>query len=322
MEKDIKEPIFICGCQRSGTTLVSQLLSQHSKMDILWETHFFPFFWNPFILNKNVTSSAVQEYKSAFLTQKSKLNDLCQDLIHEGFSARDYHVLLTDILLKFKGKRSIRVGEKTPSHIFYIPHILRNFKNSKIVIIYRDPRAIALSEKKKLAKNNIQTYSHFKIGLRWSLSVQLANKYLKKYGASSVHLICYEKLLDEPEIQLQKLCNFLGEDYEPSMLNIKVVNSSFTVNPNDSFSKSSVSRWKEDLQMSEISYLDLLLGKQIKKRGYHLHSPGNRNIVQKIKKLPEHILFRILMMIGYINPALFHFFTKDKRYRIYKFRYP
>ena len=149
-ERQLKDPIFIIGCPRSGTTLLQQMLDAHSDILITPETHFMQYF-----LNRR------EEYGD--LNQDVNYQQLIQNIIAlpefsemelsaHAFSEaawrneRNYAAIFLLLLEKFAHSRGVQiVGKKTPNHVMHIPKLKQLFPSARFVNIVRDPRAVVNS---------------------------------------------------------------------------------------------------------------------------------------------------------------------------------
>ena len=155
-----REPIFIVGVQRSGTTLLSALLSAHSELSCGPETHFFrrlaeieplnlleqqswPELARDFVLSITHTNFLTEDRTP--LVDKYQLNeeDISHYLKNHQPSVQTMLSSVTEQYMKKVGKK--RWVEKTPDHILYLEMIRQYFPSSPIIRIVRDPRAVASS---------------------------------------------------------------------------------------------------------------------------------------------------------------------------------
>ena len=108
-----------------------------------------------------------------------------------------------------------RWAEKTPNHLLHLPKLRTNYPGAPIVRIVRDPRDSALSMRI----------------LPWASRSALANAYLwsawfhksQPFFEHDVNAmtILYEDLVADPEAVLTGLCSFIGERFEPGMLELR-----------------------------------------------------------------------------------------------------
>jgi len=128
--------------------------------------------------------------------------------------------------------------EKTPQNVFYIGEILREFPECRIINMVRDPRDVLLSQKKKwkmrgmgaLYNTRFETfrlwanYHPLVISRLWNSSIQA---YLKYADDPRISTVRFEDLVASPERTVSGICDFLGLEYDPGMLDIPFSASSF-----------------------------------------------------------------------------------------------
>ena len=76
-------------------------------------------------------------------------------------------------------------------------------------------------------------------------------------------------MVSEPESAVRGLCDWLGLDYEPGMLEISVVNSSYATSPgSEGVSAEPVERWRTVLSDHEIGIVQSCCGRLMDELGY------------------------------------------------------
>ena len=101
--------------------------------------------------------------------------------------------------------------EKTPGHVYGIDRIFKLIQDPKIIVITRDGRDVVASLNKR--------YDNFDKSVnRW---IEDNTAWLNNRYKDSFHLLRYEDLVKEPQIQLKKICDYLPEEYDTNMLNYK-----------------------------------------------------------------------------------------------------
>lgn len=286
----LNPPIFIVGCGRSGTTLLLRISGKHKNIyAIEEESHLFVnyktivfLYYELFEKNKdfeNLTLSILTTMffnvdASAIITRSRKFPQEVVQLFNEIKQQNDFNNLTNkyEIFNLCSRYLTIKEGkerwvEKTPNNIHSIPYILSLYPDAKIVEIYRDPRAVSYSWL-NAKQDFFRTSNLIQCIQTWRQAIGrgevLANKIPDKY-----YQIKYENLINSPEQELKKLCYFLHEDFDPQMLDTKVVNSFFEDSEHQiGFSKAPVERWKKLLSRNELIFIDLLTKKYRKKLGY------------------------------------------------------
>jgi hypothetical protein len=109
--------------------------------------------------------------------------------------------------------------EKTPGHVYGIDKIFKLIKNPKIIVIIRDGRDVVASLNKR--------YDDFNKSInRW---IEDNNTWLNNQYKDSFHVLKYEDLVKEPQIELKKICDYLPEEYDNNMLNYEKEKKEFPV---------------------------------------------------------------------------------------------
>ena len=103
----------------------------------------------------------------------------------------------------------------------------------------------------------------------WRGVVQASYEALRLHGADGVYVQRFERIAADPEGETRALCAWLGLEYEPAMLEIPVVNSSYA-SPGEAGGVSSepVERWRTTLSPTEISVIQRCCGSMMDELGY------------------------------------------------------
>lgn len=101
------------------------------------------------------------------------------------------------------------ICEKTPKHIYKIDMIYEYINDPKIIIIIRNGLDVITSLLQRYGNVNIALNRYINDNYQW-----LLHKNKEKF-----HIIKYENLILNTEIELQKICHYLNEDYDYNMIN-------------------------------------------------------------------------------------------------------
>jgi hypothetical protein len=214
--------LIICGHERSGTTLLRNLCNAHPEISITME------FGNFLHLGKSIEDYVKyieQRQKSnrhrSFLVQGKNENRWAERFKSKRFVKRYLNEVKSmgriqigseevEISLKKIFSTSKIVGDKYPHYIQHLAELIK-YSALKIIVIYRDPRAVVSSTLKKARGDwkemsfvkNLDTAE--KIAKRWADSIIQMEVFKDK-----IHIIRYEQLIHAPDSEIEKLATLLG----------------------------------------------------------------------------------------------------------------
>ncbi|MEM9163233.1 MAG: sulfotransferase [Cyanobacteria bacterium P01_F01_bin.4] len=257
-------PIFIVGRPRSGTTLISTLISAHPSIAISPESHFLRYWM------RSYASQGIEGLKgfNHFWSEFSQSADFSHfgispdQIKHQILSGSDFSskAIFNTLLTAYAHKLSKhRWGEKTPEHYRDIETLLKWYPQAQIIWMLRDPRG-------QIASLRVVPWAEPYEDLHatsWKNSISAMEHWASD---RRVQIVKYEALVTDPEKTLQAVCNFLGEEYAPEMLNRSnetspMINFSGweekhlqdTLKP---INVKSISKWKSTLSPMAISIIE------------------------------------------------------------------
>lgn len=186
-----------------------------------------------------------------------------------GFSELKDKYSVFDLCVKYLTlkENKKRWAEKTPNNIFNLNFILHLYPDAKFIEIYRDPRAVSLSWH-HAGFEYFKTSNIIECIKIWRSAISKGKELVSKLPYQ-YHQVKYEELINNPEKELRKICDFLEEEFDPRMLNAKIINNFFTDLENESgFSKIPLNRWKRGLNNNEKLFVDILTKKYRKISNY------------------------------------------------------
>lgn len=214
-------PIFVIGCPRSGTTLLTLMLSSHSRIAIPPETRFLlsvfrrrPQFGDLRLKeNRRRLARAVLHKKGTKFRQMGLNDERVRKEIVTGPPTIG-SALSVPYRLYAMDRGKARWGDKRPSYFRHIAVIRALFPRAQIVHIVRDPRDCAGSLKR------MRWWRHGTVGAAatWVHAIDQASSARRSLPADAFTELRYEDLVAQPRTELERLCDFLGESFEESML--------------------------------------------------------------------------------------------------------
>lgn len=196
------DPIFIVGMQRSGSTLVEQILASHPMIEGTAELTEMP----------------------------TMIRELGDAAAKRDWSFERYMALLKPDQLKTLGEAYIdrtRIHrredkplftDKMPNNWMHVGLIRTILPNARIVDVRRNPMACSFSNWKQLyAKGLDHSNSLDTMGQFYADYVRLM-RHFDKVQPGAVHRIIYERLVDDVEGETRRLLDYLGIPFDPACL--------------------------------------------------------------------------------------------------------
>ena len=204
---DVPQPVFILGAPRSGTTLIEQVLSAHSAMRAGGE--------HAWLSELRSVAQRLCSYGGDFPGCLD--STAAADERHIAAVLRDHYLARAENAgLTKPGARLFT--DKTPFNEINLPLLLMAFPESKLVLVKRDPRDVAVS----MMSNNL---SHgFNCAFRIEDIVQhlaatdaLIAGYEREL-ARTAYVLQYEQFVVEPESETRRLLAHVGLPFEDACL--------------------------------------------------------------------------------------------------------
>ena len=194
-----RQPIFILGMPRSGTSLVEQILSGHSKVYAAGELDAMAL-----AVRKNVLSDPNKSF--------SRLNKAVLKTIRESY-IKGINVLPTDCGM---------ITDKMPLNFKWISIIRAIFPDAPILHLKRHPMAICFSNFRYFFQSHGMRYSNnlMDIGQYYLAYDQLMQRHIADHG-DAITTIDYEALTQDPKQHIETLLKTLGLGWQDACLNIE-----------------------------------------------------------------------------------------------------
>ena len=260
-------PIFIGGVPRSGTTLLRVILDTHPRIFCGTELR--------------AVNALVSLWSSAHVHSGR--------LLEEAYAMRSDSVcaIFSELILSFlrpawdaSGKP--RVAEKTPSNVLVFPALRRLFPQSPLVHVLRDVRdviASRLERDRERAGASFDAVATATLRAReWADTMAIRRRMLSDpHLASAYYEVRYEDLVRHPEHALAPLFEFIGERFDPAVLEFHRVSRNVAGTEEwsaqavqRSIFTSSVGRWREVLGEAELAAIAREARDASREAGYSL----------------------------------------------------
>jgi hypothetical protein len=294
--------LFLGGAAKSGTTLLLSLLDGHPRLAVLpEETHFFDkrtkfsaltsssdkvrwFLESPHCDLRFLAHGRVERTRP---TNGSPNTRDYTHLDYTGFVRLTQNIAkqpwLNDSLIFSEVVRSyavisgcdwpncIRWIEKTPGNEAYSDDLFRLFPEAKLLQLVRDPRAVFASRKKHLISRYGCYAKAHRLVREWNRSSRQISKLQKR--TDSYLLVRYEDLVQDTGRTLERVCQFIGVELLPVMLEPTRAGKQWGGNSAydktfGGISAEPVNQWKNQLTNDEIWWVEMHCREGMRIAGY------------------------------------------------------
>ncbi|MGI8828226.1 MAG: sulfotransferase family protein [Candidatus Limnocylindria bacterium] len=305
-ERQSHRSVFIVGCARTGSTLLRHVLNRSAGVVILPETHFMrrsaalglPRRLAAARTRQGLTAVVDRLYAVdaqsrtgywAWLRRTVPRSEFAMRLDTTDHSLRGLFALLVDLYVEHSdAQRPLSViGEKTPSHLMFIPTLVDWFPSTVVIHTFRDPRAVYASELRRRREGRwgpkqrlrwvpgalmdaiLGPFEAIRTAIVWRRADELDVVYRQALGERYL-LVRFEDLVARPLEELSVVCQHLGIPFDAALLDIDVVGSSFEPgrHATTGFNPVTVDRWRHHVGPVARAWFRLVLGRRMHARGY------------------------------------------------------
>jgi len=270
-------PILIVGQQRSGTTLLTAMLSAHPAIAIAPETGFLNQWWTIRHWYGDISvPKRFEEFWADFTTQgrfsHSGVDPVALRARIAGEDTVDYPTVYSCYLKEYARRvGKARWGNKVPFR--HAGRLLAWYPNARIVYLVRDPRAVFASMLKvPWGSKGVARQARL-----WRRTIESLRELRDDPRVTWVQ---YERLVGEPEAELSRICAAIGEEYTSEMIHGRSKESSPVVN-REGWAKGhldkaiekpvlteSVDKWRQELSPFQVAAIEHVLRREMAEFGY------------------------------------------------------
>ena len=297
-------PILLIGCPRSGTTLLRVMLNGHPRIGIPPENRFVSHLYFGRHRFTPPGSARAARRMALALTKRGR------GAVHVG----------TDrprLLAEFERTRpatpaaaldqvfgawaaqhgKARWGDKRPAYYTLVDQLDAMFPDALFVHLVRDGRACVASLQRPPF-----SYSPARAVATWLDSMQAGRRAMRRLGPGRVLELRYEDLTARPEETLRRLCDFLGEDFDPAMLRPEDVVGTYVPAGFQQHGQiaagvhtSSVRAWERELSDTEVAAVERLGARHLRRFGYAPTGRGRWLSALTVRSAARHLVFRVVL---------------------------
>jgi hypothetical protein len=211
-EYDVEDRLlFVIGSPRSGSTLLARMLGAHSRVHAPVETHLLTplahlgFYervdsapYDPVISQRGIRE-VVRALPGGEADYLAALRAYCNSIYESLLAGHSAQLLL----------------EKTPAYALVLDFVARLYPRARYVVLTRHPMAIWSSYVQSFFDGDHEAaHAHNPLLERY---VPAIGRFLRERPVPVCH-VRYEELVQSPEIQLARICELAGIDFEPGMV--------------------------------------------------------------------------------------------------------
>lgn len=216
-------PLFIVGFQRSGTTLLRLMLNAHPEIAIPHDSAELWFDYRDKAgsvydsLNgarqvARMVEDLLKEPRIKAWQTELRREELLAEPLPGNFAAvmRRFH----EVFARAHGKRMW--GDKNTGTLVALDVLNRDFPDCRFIHIVRDGRDCALSH---MSKEYVYGYENvLRSAVEWREQTLLCRKMGAMLPSDRYLETRYEDLIQTTEVELRRICAFLGVAYAPQMM--------------------------------------------------------------------------------------------------------
>ncbi|AQA17069.1 hypothetical protein BST95_01410 [Halioglobus japonicus] len=202
----LQTPLFVVGLPRTGTTLVEQILTAHSKVASLGELQDLP------SAVKRLSGDTGSKIISPEVIESTARGEIPLE--------RAYIHSIAPRLKNIPAGTSYFI-DKTPLNVFMLGYVMRFMPRAKVILLRRDPMDTVLSNYRQLFSTDYSYYNY-------SYDLEDTACYVAAFEALVDHwktvlgkrmlVIDYELLVGDSESYSRAMFDYLDLDWEPSCL--------------------------------------------------------------------------------------------------------
>lgn len=279
-------PVFIVGAPRSGTTLLQYMLRAHPALSIpTGESHFIvPLMrdearYGDLRRRANVVAvlEAMRRMRPEFTdTDLHGLHFDAQELadrfVAEGRQTmRDLIAGLFETNARGEGKR--RWGDKTPYYVLHMPALHGWWPDAQFIHVVRDGRDVALSLMGR--RDDFYVYNTYFAARYWEQYVETGRRHGEALSARQYLELRYEDLLQAPRETLGAVCDFLGLDFEDSVLDYpRPAEGGKTPLLKGPLQATNAGKWRQTMSARQVRLFERAAGGTLERFGYSVSTPA------------------------------------------------
>ncbi len=316
----MKSPIFVSGLSKSGTSMVKTLFDGHPGLFVIPPNELLFFFFSdlpslnrikapeptgdPGQLLRNLARSEynvrMNQPGAGDYREQFNVSAFTEDI--DRLEVSSYPEAMEDLLGAYARNCSTFNGDpdttrflaKTIWETEYFPELLNWFGDMKFLYVLRNPYAHFHAALKSMRAGD---KGHEGMKLTWRnrfpfigrelalmrTSYCLMRKYRKLFG-DHFYVLVYDRLLEDPDTELKKVCDFLEIEFHPALRCPTILGqpwkgNSWYAENYDGIDKRPLTHWHDKISQLEIKYVNQHFQDVVEEFGFKV-LPANCSILR------------------------------------------
>lgn len=270
-----RDPVYVGGLDRCGKTTISAYLTSHSRISIpgvgsnMW-TYFYGRYGDladPQNLEECI--AALLRYKHVRYLNPDPARIRAEFETGPATYARLFSLFLIHFA-DAAGKA--RWGAQTGLIERYADKLLGAYEGLRIVHMIRDPRDRYLASLERWPDGRGRAGG---ATARWLYSTQLGERHARRHPDQYL-IVRFEDLIEQTESTLRIVCDFLGEEFEPPMLEMgestkhrdRLAQGSSSSRSGGLLSPEYIGGFRGQIPVAELAFIQLHAGSRMAAHGY------------------------------------------------------
>ena len=273
-------PFFIVGSARSGTTLLRLMLNAHPEVAVPPESRFIT------ELYPGEGKVQIETFLTALAAHKRfRTWDLPISVVADELRATAADASQVEypeaIAAAFRAYARVggksRWGDKTPRYVEHLELLSELFPTARFIHLIRDGRNVALS----YANVPFGPKTVGKAAALWSKRVCAGHQVGRALLTGRYLEVLYEDLVEDAEGETKDICDFIGLDFDPGMLDYterargSVLPRASMYNPHvKKKPTANVRSWQDSMPADQVEVFEAVAGDTLSLIGYERRFPN------------------------------------------------
>jgi hypothetical protein len=262
--------VFVGGSERSGTTLLRNMLNAHPALAVPNES---PFVYRTYRDMAACGREGDLGFALQLLPETSRFKqwrlppDQLESVLDEHPPSTYADLIRATFVAYARWRGKPHAGDKTTGNARWFPWLAAQFPSSRFVHVLRDPREVCMSR----AVQIFNTGGLVGAARHWRDHVGAARAAMPGLG-DRVLEVRYEQLIASPREQLQRLTEFLEIGFNEAMLDYERAPDVLPQHAQDVHAReplqAGLRRWRAELSRDDLSVIESIAGELMDEVGY------------------------------------------------------